>query len=49
MQRFTIPREVYTGDDAIEVLRDLKGKKALSLLVLSEPFRTVQLPRCKAF
>lgn len=39
MQRFTIPREVYTGDDAIEVLRDLKGKKAF-IVVGSE--RTIQ-------
>lgn len=32
MQRFTIPREVYTGDDAIEVLRDLQGKKAFIVI-----------------
>ncbi len=32
MQRFTIPREVYTGDDAIEVLKDLKGTKAFIVI-----------------
>lgn len=39
MQRFTIPREVYTGDDAIEVLKDLQGKKAF-IVVGSE--RTIK-------
>lgn len=36
MQRFTIPRNVYTGDNAIEVLKDIEGKKHSSLLVLRE-------------
>lgn len=32
MQRFTIPREVYTGDGAIEVLKTLQGKKAFIVI-----------------
>ena len=32
MQRFTIPRNVYTGDNAIEVLKDIEGKKAFIVI-----------------
>lgn len=32
MQRFTIPREVYTSDNAIEVLKTLQGKKAFIVI-----------------
>ena len=32
MQRFTIPREVYTGDGAIEVLKNIQGKKAFIVI-----------------
>lgn len=32
MQRFTIPRSVYTGDNAIEVLKEIEGKKAFIVI-----------------
>lgn len=32
MQRFTIPRDVYTGDQAIDVLKELEGKKAFIVI-----------------
>ena len=28
MTRFTIPRDIYMGDDAISQLKSIKGKKA---------------------
>lgn len=32
MQRFTIPRDVYFGDNAIECLKDIKGSKAMLVI-----------------
>lgn len=32
MQRFTIPRDVYTGDNAIDVLKTIEGKKAFIVI-----------------
>lgn len=29
MNRFTIPRDIYYGDDALEVLKKLNGRKAI--------------------
>ena len=33
MGRFTIPRDVYHGENALEVLKTLEGKKAMELIV----------------
>lgn len=32
MQRFTIPRDLYFGDDAIQELKNVKGKKAIIVI-----------------
>ncbi len=29
MERFTLPRDLYFGEGALEVLKTLKGKKAV--------------------
>ena len=29
MARFTLPRDIYFGDNSLEVLKNLKGKKAV--------------------
>ena len=32
MNRFTLPRDIYYGENALEVLKTLKGKKAILVL-----------------
>ena len=35
MQRFTLPRDLYHGENALEALKTLEGKKAIVLFSLT--------------
>lgn len=49
MQRFTIPRDVCTGDGAIEVLKELTGSKAFIVIGSDRTLKDGTVERVQAY